>query len=332
MEISKILSLLCTAYGGAGSETAATSKIAALFSKNKSAYDAMGNLAVELSPRKADGPVIMLEAHTDEIGFIVSDICADGRLLLSGVGGVDRRTLYGACAVFLSKKGPVEGVLSADAAEINDKEPLYADIGFSREHCPVAVGDRGYVRAQFTELDEKTLCCKSMDNRVGCAVLIKAAEAIGAGLGCGVYALFSVQEEIGLRGSAAGALGINPDYAVCVDVSFADAPGIADYKTGLFGGGPMIGVSPILSAKITDDLMALAKSHSIPYQTEIMGASTGTNADAVSKTGGGIATGLISVPLRNMHTACEIVSADDVLSSARLLAAYVNMIGGHSGV
>ena len=326
MELRDILSLLCTAYGGSGCESAAGARITSLFPKYKYAYDAMGNLAVEVCPPKAGAPVIMLEAHADEIGFIVQEVCPDGRLLLSGVGGVDRRTLYGARVVFTAKKGPVEGTICSDATEI-EKE-LYADIGYDSESCPVAVGDRGYVKADFIALDEKTFCSKALDDRAGCAVLIKAASAIGAGLNCGVYAVFTVQEEIGLRGGAASALGIHPDIAVCVDVSFADAPGIAEHKTGRFGGGPMIGISPILSQKVTDDLCRAAKRIGIDWQTEIMGASTGTNADVISRSDGGIATGLISIPLRNMHTAGEIVCADDILQSAKLLAAYVNEIGG----
>lgn len=331
MDVTQILSLLCTAYGGSGSESGAASRITGIFSKNKFAFDTMGNLAVELCPPKSGAPIVMLEAHADEIGFIVQEVCPDGRLRLAPVGGVDHRTLYGSRVVFVTKRGPVDGTVCSGATEINEKEIL-ADIGFPADVGPVLPGDRGYIQAVYHELNETTVCCKSLDNRVGCAVLIKAAEAIRTDINCGVYAVFTVQEEIGLRGAAAGALGIHPDTAVCVDVSFADAPGISEHKTGKFNGGPMIGVSPVLNEKVTDTLLYTAKRIGIPFQTEIMSDSTGTDADVISCTGGGIATGLVSVPLRNMHTANEIVSADDMLNSARLLAAYVNEIGGRGDV
>ena len=140
--------------------------------------------------------------------------------------------------------------------------------------------------------------------------------------------LFSVQEEVGTRGAGAGAFSLIPDEAIAVDVSFASAPDIPKHKCGEIDGGAMIGISPILSTTMTNELKRIAKQNNIPHSLEIMGGETGTNADAITLTASGIPTALISIPQRNMHTPVELVSVKDIESCARLIADYIIENGG----
>ncbi|MEG1886911.1 MAG: M42 family peptidase, partial [Oscillospiraceae bacterium] len=148
---------------------------------------------------------------------------------------------------------------------------------------------------------------------------------------CNVAFLLSDQEELGCRGAKTASFSIEPQEAIVVDVSFGDTPDIPSYKTGKLGDGAMIGISPILSPKISNRLKNLGQSLEIPFQPEVMGGATSTNADVISISKDGIPCGLISIPLRNMHTPAEVISIEDVKSVAKLLAAYVLSYGKENG-
>lgn len=145
---------------------------------------------------------------------------------------------------------------------------------------------------------------------------------------CDITVLFSVQEEVGTRGAGAGTFGVMPQQALCVDVSFAMSPGSLRHKCGDLGKGAMIGYSPILSRNITNRLLRLAQDKKIPFQKEIMGGETGTGAGAISLIGEGVETGLLSVPLRYMHSPVETVEIEDIKNTGRLMAEYIADIGG----
>ncbi len=157
---------------------------------------------------------------------------------------------------------------------------------------------------------------------------MRSLELCADKIGCGLTAAFSLSEELGLRGAVTASFGVAPTHAIVVDVSFGMTPDAPREKCGDMGKGPMIGVSPVLSREVTSMLFSLAKEQSIPYQTEVMGGETGTNADAVSVSREGVATGLVSVPLRYMHTAGETVLIEDIENTARLMAAAALCIGG----
>jgi len=292
----------------------------------------MGNLGVEIIPKHAGQPVVMLTAHTDEISFIVSEVHGDGTLLLGTVGGIDRRTLHGAKISVHTQNGDIAGIITSGENETSPKDNITAEVGYNKEDTPVRKGDRAGFTAPVYELSDGVLCGHALDDRIGCAVLIKAAQNLAKSLSVGVYLLFAVQEEIGCRGSGAGTHNIMPDIAIAVDGSFGENPNADVSKTGKSGEGPMIGVSPILSEKHTDGLIAEAKARKIPYQFEIMGAGTGTDSDRITFTDGGVETALVSVPMRNMHTAAETVLVSDIDQSAKLIAAYVNTLGGAAHV
>ena len=134
---------------------------------------------------------------------------------------------------------------------------------------------------------------------------------------------FSVQEETGGSGAQTAAFSAQPDEAIAVDVSFASAPSVSSEKYASLGKGTMIGIAPALDYKISKTLEAIAKRESIPFQYEVMGGRTGTNCDEIQVSGKGVRTALLSVPLRNMHTACEVCDLEDIESTARLMAEYI---------
>ena len=146
-------------------------------------------------------------------------------------------------------------------------------------------------------------------------------------LSCRVTVLLSTREEVGSQGAETAAFREEPDMAIAVDVSFADQPGVPSHKCGKLSEGPMIGVSPVLDKNITETLKRLAKENEIPFQLEVMGGTTGTNADEINVTRGGVPCGLVSIPQRNMHTPAEICDHKDIENVARLLAAFIREVG-----
>lgn len=276
---------------------------------------------------------IMLDAHIDEIGFIVTSVDG-GFVKVAKVGGIDIRTLP-ASEVIIHGKRDVIGVFATlpphlkkgedDLPELGD---MVIDTGYDSLEGIVSAGDRVTFRREPRELFDGRLTGKSLDDRAGVAALIATAHKLkGKKLPCNVKFLFSDQEELGCLGAKTAAFTLSPDEAVAVDVSFGDGPDIAADKCGKLGKGPMIGVSPVLSADITDELKKIAIQKNIPYQIEVMGGKTSTNADVITLTKSGIPTALVSIPLRNMHTAAEVASTDDIEALALLLAEYV-MKGG----
>ena len=161
----------------------------------------------------------------------------------------------------------------------------------------------------------------------GMAALLGVLELLqDAPLDCGITVLFSNREEVNSAGAKTAGYRLHPDLVLAVDVSFANGPGIPKDKCGKLGGGPMIGVSPTLTPTVSQRLVELAEEKEIPYQTEVMGGSTGTNADSLSLVRGGRRSGLVSIPQRNMHTPAEIVDLRDMANTARLLAEYLKEV------
>lgn len=279
------------------------------------------------------GGTILLEAHIDQIGFIVNYITDDGFLKVSNVGGIDKRILP-AQGVTVHGKEKIRGViisipphLSTDGKPAKD---IYVDIGMSKEEAEkvISLGDKVTFECDCGELLGDRVFGRALDDRAGCAAVIRAAELISENKpDCCVMFLLATQEEVGSRGARIGAFAVNPDAALIVDVSFGYADGEEEDKCGKLGCGPMIGFSPAISAKMSGELIDIAKKAEIPYQLEVMGGSTGTDADAVSVTARGVMTGMASIPLRYMHTPVEVISISDVENTAKLFAEYVSYFG-----
>ncbi|MBR3150028.1 MAG: M20/M25/M40 family metallo-hydrolase [Eubacterium sp.] len=329
MTTEEILYKLTSAVGPSGAEEnviAAISEI--LGDEYEFTSDSFGNLFCTVG----EGYHIMLDAHTDEIGMVVKSITEDGFIKIDKCGGPDNRMLL-ASEVSIWGKEEVKGVISTlpphlqkdDDKKAPDFDEVAIDVGMTKEEAEklISLGDRVTFRRNFSKLLNNQLSASVLDDRSGVAALILALKQI-QNPPCKVTAMFSAQEEVGIRGAKVGAYGKNVDEVIAVDVSFGYTPMCKKTDCGELGKGPMIGVSAILDRDITDRLFEVAKDCDIPYQTEVMGGGrTGTNADVISLTESGIKTALVSIPEKYMHSPIEVVDIKDVENTAKLLSQYV---------
>ncbi len=278
---------------------------------------------------------LLLDAHIDEIGMTVTHISDTGFLTISNAGGIDLKQLPSREVIIHGKKD-VSGIfistpphLSKDDKKLSDIKEIKIDTGLGdKAKDIISVGDFVTYKNEFLKLGDKRICAKALDNRASCAMLIYLAQRLkDKELPVNLILLFSDGEELGLRGARTAVYPLNVSQAVVTDVSFGNAPDVPSDKSGKLGFGAMIGISPILNKTITEKLISIAKENNIPYQSEIMGGTTGTNADVITLTKSGIKTGLVSIPLRNMHTDCEIIDLTDIENTASLLESYI-MSGG----
>ncbi len=273
---------------------------------------------------------LLLDAHIDEVGFVVTSVSDTGFLKVSNVGGIDPRILL-ASRVTVHGKSDIPAVFTSTPPHLAKKEnetvsldDILLDTGLGEKASDyISVGDFVTFDSHFATLGERFVG-KSFDDRAAVVCLIKvASEIYDKNLPVNIIISLSEQEELGTRGAITSAFDVDPDEAIAIDVSFGKAPGIAAHESGKLGGGAMIGISPILNKKMTDRLSALAKEKDIPHQFEVMSGKTGTDADVISVTKSGIPSALLSIPLRNMHTPEEIIDPRDLDSVCRLLSAYI---------
>lgn len=287
--------------------------------------DALGNL-IALKKGTGEGLKVMVAAHMDEIGVMVTHITEDGFLRFTNIGGVFPHTLMGSRVQFAD--GTV-GIISSERLESREHvHPLdkhYIDVGASsREESPVSVGDAaGFTRSFIAQGD--FLSAKSMDDRIGCAVAIEALQRLES-TPHDVYFVFSTQEEVGTRGAQAAANAIEPDVGIALDVTTTgDTPEGAHMAVEL-GKGPAIKVKDrgmIAHGGLVRLMKRRAEEGDIPYQMEVLEAGT-TDARSIQIAGPGSAAGTISIPCRYVHSQSETVNADDVENGARLLVAILS--------
>lgn len=333
-QLKELLFDLCSAAGTPGDEGhAAQAAKKALEPYCEVSIDHMGNLIAFMGDRNAERQV-MLDAHLDQIGMVVTQIDENGFLRVAPIGGVDRRVLPGAPVTVYGNE-QLTGIVCClpphlvedDGNKVAPVDKMAVDLGLTKEEAEqkVSLGDRIIINGAPRELLNHRVASAALDDRAGCAALIRCAQLLSdKPLTCGLTLLLSSREETGCQGAKTGAFRIFPTEAIAVDVSFADQPGVASNKCGKLSGGPMIGVSPTLDREMKDKLVHIAKDEEIPYQMEVMGGSTGTNADAIGTTQTGVKTALISIPLRYMHTPVEVVDLEDVERTAKLMASYIH--------
>ncbi len=284
-----------------------------------------------------EGFHLLLDAHTDEVGMVVTSVTDDGFIKAGACGGIDKRMLSGA-EVSIWGKREVKGIISAlpphlvkasDEKKAPEISEISIDVGMSREDAEkiISLGDKITFKRHFTELIGSRVSSNCLDDRAGVAAVILALEKLKK-LPIKVTALFSTQEELGTRGAKIGPYGLNADEAIAIDVSFGYTPNCRKDECGEVGKGAMIGISPALDKNISDGLIAAAKKNEIKYQIEVMNGKTGTDADVISVSGCGIRSGLISIPLKYMHTPVEVVDINDVESVAALITAYAEERAG----
>lgn len=333
MDISEVLKNLTALDGASGNEAPAVQATIKYLEKyGKVHIDTLGSLVLET---EGEGVPILLDAHIDQVGMIVTDITDDGFLRVAACGGIDNRTLCAQQVKVLGVK-PVVGVVTSIPPHLQqsgeDRKALKTDeaiidIGMDKRSAEavVSLGDRIVFDTEFLNLGGDRVASRSLDDRAGMAALIYALEIL-KNKGCTrkIITVFSTREETTESGAAAAAYAAGAQEFIAVDVSFAHTPDSKKEECGILGAGPMIGVAPSLSQSISDKLKSLAIESQIPYQLEIMNGKTGTNADVMSVARAGMKAGLISIPLRYMHTGIEVVSTNDVEYTGALIAQYIS--------
>lgn len=324
--MNELIKSLVEAYGPPGHED----KVRALIRQevaplaDELSVDTLGNLIARKRPTNGAGGdtlKVMIAAHMDEIGVMVSHITQEGFLRFTNIGGVYVRTLMGSRVQFSDGLiGVVHGEPISDQHKVQPLDKHYIDVGAgSREDCPVRVGDAaGFVRPFIAQ--GKRLIAKSMDDRIGCVVAVETLRRLTT-TPHDVYFVFSVQEEIGTRGAQVAANAIGPDVGIALDVTrTGDEPEAKPMAVSL-GKGPAIKVkdSGMIAHKGLVSLMKeRAADADIPYQLEVL-VSGSTDARSMQIAGPGCAAGCISIPCRYVHSQSETVDADDVENSIRLL-------------
>ncbi len=302
--------------------------------------DLHGNSIAVLNEGKR--PRIMLAGHIDEIGLQITYIDEQGYLHFAPIGGWDSQIPQGQRVVIKGRKGIVKGVIGKkpihllkgqEREKVVSIEQMHIDIGVtSRKEAEelVDIGAPAVVDYYYDRLQGKTVVGRGFDNRVGAFIVLEAlGELVNDNLNASVYAVATVQEEIGLRGARTSAFGIDPDIGIAVDVTFAtDYPGMDKNRFGeiKLGGGPVIARGPNINPRVFELLVKTAEEEKIPYQIEAIPHGTGTDANAIQVTRSGVATGLVSIPNRYMHTPCELVNLDDLDNIIKLLAGFIRRV------
>jgi putative aminopeptidase FrvX len=294
-------------------------------------------------PGTAGGPTLAIIGHIDEIGVHVSHIDDDGYLRFGEVGGWDPVVLVGQRVRIATRDGSVIGVIGRkpihllkgpDREKVPQIKDLHIDIGAKdadQARETVRIGDVGVIDGEPIELPNDRLVSRSLDNRIGCFVAAEAARLVAEAGGApgDVIALAVVQEETTFGGSRTSAFALEPDLAIAVDVTFAtDQPGIdlGPITKHSFGSGPVIARGSLLHPVIADLLSETAEQEEIPFTVESMGRMTGTDADAVHASRAGVPTGMVSVPIRYMHSPVELVALSDIEAAAKLIAAFAQRL------
>lgn len=277
--------------------------------------------------------VILLQAHIDEIGFTVTKVLDGGFLRVEKVGGIDVRTLP-ASKIKIYGKQTISGIFCStpphlekgDKNSFSGISEMLVDTGLENLSDIVQVGDFCSYSGTVTELQNDFVTGKSFDDRAGCAILIDVVRRIkesGKVPKKTVVVALTSGEELGNRGAKIAAFGINASQAIAIDVSFARSHFDSGKGCGECGEGGMIGVSPVLSKEVTNKLIETAEENDIKFQYEVMGGRTSTDADVISIDKTGVACGLVSIPLKYMHTPVEVLSLSDLDAIADLLFNYV---------
>ena len=344
-ELEDRLRQLVLAHGPSGHEDEVRELISSMIadSADEIVVDKLGNL-LALQRGDADGPKVMLDAHTDEISLIVKYIDQRGTIWLARQAGMLDKLLPGQHVTILTRKGHVPGIIGCKSGHLMTEEDrtrvtpvnqLWADVGADSceeaEALGVQIGDLMTYRKSFNYLNKhRYVCATGLDDRLGCLVLIEALRALQKDHhDANVHAVFSAQEEVGCRGTQAAAYRINPDFALVLDTGFAEDPATNPRETRLkIGAGPVIRAWEqryTVPRHVYDHMISVAERIGVPYQREIV-ISGGTDAQMIHLTKEGIPTGELIVARRYSHSPVELASMKDVENTTKLTVELVKTI------
>jgi putative aminopeptidase FrvX len=302
-------------------------------------WDNLGNSYAHVKGTSGSGYTIVIEGHIDEIGFIVTHVDDNGFIWFDRIGGWDDQVVVGQRIRIAGNDGDVLGVIGKKAAHLlepKDREKpsrlkdLWIDIGASAKNealARVSIGDSAVIDAEPVELTDDLWASRSMDNRTGAYVAIRAAQILAEDRpSVDVVAVAATEEEIGLVGATTLSWQLKPAVAIAIDVTHStDYPGAEKKGDGdvKVGGGPVLGRGSSVNPRVYEALRDAGKRLGIPTPVQASGLRTGTDADNIIRSGANIAVGLISIPNRYMHSPSEIISLNDLESAAQVIAEFV---------
>jgi putative aminopeptidase FrvX len=340
MDTSALVKELTEARGPSGHEAEVRGVIKKVFAPlcDELRTDRMGNVIALKRGAGTEAPraSLMLAAHCDEIALMVTQL-EKGFLRVTQIGRFDPRVLFGQ-AVTVHGRRELPGLVVSVPPHFTEPaerekpvplEKLFVDVGLPPAEVEAAarVGDVITLAARYTPLSGGFASSKSMDDRVCIAAMALCLEDLGRlRHPWDVYAVATVQEEVTGVGAVSGAYHLEPTAAVALDVTFGAQQGVNGAEAMKMDGGPSIALGPNIHPRIFDRLVAAAKALEMPYQVEPIPGSTGTDAWGIQVTRSGVPTGLVGIPLRNMHTAVETVALRDVERTGRLMAEFVSRL------
>ena len=338
MTTSEYLKILDKEFGVSGNEHQIRHCVENLFSKfcDEVKVDTLGNVIGIKKGTNKNAPSLMIEAHMDELGLMVSAITDEGSIKFVTIGGFDPKVLPGTEVTIWGKEklfgviGAMPPHLVTDRSKAPNLNELCIDTGLSKEAAEslVSIGDIITINTGYTKLDGSMVAARCIDDRGGLAVVLKVLESLSQySLENDIIAVATVQEEVGLRGAKTAASHIQPGCGIAIDVCHGTSPGVSEDAFPC-GKGPVITMGPNLHSKMTRKIIKLAKNDNINFQIEVCGGNTGTDAWEMQVSGAGIPTALLSVPLRYMHSNYEVTDTEDMESAAKIIAAFALSLKG----
>jgi endoglucanase len=342
VEIKETLFNLCRLNGPSGFEGAVSAYCAEILGEYSPdvRVDRLGNVLAAIPCGKPGAKKVLLDAHIDEVGLIVSAV-EEGFLRFETLGGIDPRMLPGR-EVTVMTAPPRFGVISCLPPHVLTPEQMekaiavkdmYIDVGLSDEEARrrIPIGTPVVYRDEPRELENQVLCGKALDDRSCFIALVQALEKVkGKNLGIDLFVSAGVQEEVFMRGAGPLAYAVDPDYCIVVDVTHAATPDSKGQVTCKFGGGPALSIGPNADRRFTRFIQDTAEARGIPYQLEVHTRNSGTNAYPIQVSRGGVITAIMGPPLRYLHSPVECARLEDIEKTAELLAAVLESIQGEA--
>jgi len=337
MDMKEVLFELSALSGISGMEDRLSGRIEELFRPyaDKVETDSLFNVVATKSAEHPTEETLLLDAHMDEIGLIVTGVTEEGFLRFDNLNGVDRRTILASEVTVHTEQGDYYGIVTTvpphlmkpeDYEKTPTFDKLYIDVGFGPQKAKelFSAGNFITLRQTPTKLLGNVVTGKTFDDRSSVAAIWGLFKALrDVKLPFNLVALLSAQEETGLRGARVVCHRTRPTEAIAIDVTFAYLPDCPRERTCIMGKGPALTYAPILDRTLTNRLREVAKENDIPLQFDVGSGTTGTNSFAIFSTGAGVKTALLSIPLKYMHSVVETLDMTDVKNTTRLLKEYV---------
>jgi len=340
MKLVDVLEKLSNACGVAGREEEVRGLMKELLKPNVDEIreDKLGNV-IGVKKGKKDAPTVMLAAHMDEIGLMVKNITKEGFIQFAKIGGIDDRILVTQKVLVHTDKGPITGIIGSkpphilkeeEKKKVIEADALFIDVGAKNKQdaqkMGVRVGDAVSFDIKFTRVGKDSVVGKAFDDRVGCAALIEIMRKLPK-VDCTVYAVGTIQEEVGLRGATIAAFQLYPDVGIALDVTVAgDVPGVKEVEApAKIRAGPALTVADaglITHPKVLRLFIDSAEENKIPYQLET-GLGGTTDAAKIALTKEGVPSGVISIPTRYIHSPASLLSLKDVENAVKLAVATI---------